>query len=190
MAYPEDALADDEELVLHRHPHWKALVGPALVFVLVTAAAGFAGGLVQRHVEGAGTTVGLVAVAAVWLALVVWRSLVPFVRWNTTHFIVTDRRVLVREGIVTHRGIDIPLARVSNVQFRHGIVDRLLRTGTLVVVAASDDPLEFDDIPQVERVHSLLYREVMDATDRREPPWRPTAGPGSADDVDRPQGRR
>jgi hypothetical protein len=38
----------------------------------------------------------------------------------------------------------------------------MLRTGTLVVESASQDPLEFSEIPQVERVHSLLYHEVFD----------------------------
>ncbi|NLU81892.1 PH domain-containing protein [Rhodococcus sp. HNM0569] len=167
MGYPEDALAPDEELVLHRHPHWKMLLVPGLVFVVASAVCGFALGLVQRNLTGAAATTVTVVVLVVWGALVFWRSVVPLLRWLTTHFIVTDRRVLVREGLVTHTGIDIPVARVSNVQFRHGLIDRMLRTGTLVIVAASDDPLEFDDIPDVERVHSLLYRQVMDAGDAR-----------------------
>ena len=41
------------------------------------------------------------------------------------------------------------------------MLDRILRTGTLVIESAAQDPLEFDDIPGVERVHSLLYREVF-----------------------------
>jgi hypothetical protein len=41
----------------------------------------------------------------------------------------------------------------------------MLRTGTLVIVSSSDDPLEFDDIPDVQRVHSLLYHQVFDAMD-------------------------
>ena len=97
----------------------------------------------------------------IWLAVLVFRCAHPLLRWKTTHFIVTDRRVLVREGVLTHTGIDIPMSRISNVQFRHGLVDRMLRTGTLVIVAASDDPLEFDDIPDVQKVHALLYQQVV-----------------------------
>ena len=47
-------------------------------------------------------------------------------------------------------------------EFRHGLIDRMLRTGTLIIESASQDPLEFHDIPRVERVHSLLYHEVFD----------------------------
>ena len=35
------------------------------------------------------------------------------------------------------------------------------------IESASQDPLEFHDIPQVEQVHSLLYHEVFDALEER-----------------------
>lgn len=71
---------------------------------------------------------------------------------------------MVREGVFTRSGVDIPMGRINSVRFRHGIVDRVLGTGTLVVESASDEPLEFDDVPGVERVHSMLYRAVNDGT--------------------------
>ncbi|MFE7419840.1 PH domain-containing protein [Rhodococcus sp. NPDC057529] len=165
MGYPEDALAEDEELLLHRHPHWKMLLLPAVTFLLATAVAGFAAGFAENKLDGSTLNVVLVVVLVLWLGLVVWRCVAPFLSWKFTHFIVTDRRVLIRQGVMTHTGIDIPMGRISNVQFRHGLLDRMLRTGTLVIVSSSDDPLEFDDIPDVQRVHSLLYHQVFDAMD-------------------------
>jgi uncharacterized membrane protein YdbT with pleckstrin-like domain len=101
-------------------------------------------------------------IGGVWLMLVIWLSLRPILAWKTTHFVITDRRVMYRHGLLTRAGIDIPLARINSVEFRHGIVDRMVRAGTLVIESASQDPLEFNDIPQVEYVHSLLYHEVID----------------------------
>jgi hypothetical protein len=71
---------------------------------------------------------------------------------------------MVRQGVLTHTGRDIPLTRISSVQFRNGLWDRVLGTGTLIIDSSSHEPLEYDDIPQVEQVHSLLYHEVFDAT--------------------------
>ncbi|MGW0045574.1 PH domain-containing protein [Rhodococcus sp. NPDC003348] len=163
MGYPDDALAADEELLLHRHPHWKMLVLPAITFVVGTAVAGFVGGLVQDRLDGTARTVVLLIVLLAWVAVVAWRCVAPLITWKSTHFIVTDRRVLIRQGVFTHSGIDIPMGRISNVQFRHGLIDRMMRTGTLVIASSADDPLEFDDIPDVQRVHSLLYHQVFDA---------------------------
>lgn len=167
MGYPQDALADEEELLLHHHPHWKMLVLPAVTFILTTAVAGFLVGLSSARLDGSSATITTIVVALVWAIVVGWRCVAPLISWKCTHFIVTDRRVLIRQGVITHSGIDIPMGRISNVQFRHGLVDRMLRTGTLIIASASDDPLEFDDIPRVQRVHSLLYQQVFDSMEVR-----------------------
>ncbi|MGA9871504.1 MAG: PH domain-containing protein [Rhodococcus sp. (in: high G+C Gram-positive bacteria)] len=167
MGYPEDALAEEEELLLHHHPHWKMLVLPALTFILATAVAGFAIGLIPAKLTDSSATIAYVVVLVLWAVVVGWRCVAPLISWRCTHFIVTDRRVLIRQGVITHSGIDIPMGRISNVQFRHALVDRMLGTGTLIIASASDDPLEFDDIPRVQRVHSLLYQQVFDSLDFR-----------------------
>ncbi|MBU3750540.1 MAG: PH domain-containing protein [Mycobacterium sp.] len=166
MGYPESVLTDDEQVVLHRHPHWKRLVGPVLALLLCTAAASFAAAVVSRT-DWDPRTRQVVAgvIGALWLVLVLWLTLRPFLIWRTTHFVITDRRVMHRQGLLTRSGIDIPLARINSVEFRHGVLDRMVRAGTLVIESASQDPLEFDDIPQVEYVHSLLYHEVFDDPD-------------------------
>ena len=69
-------------------------------------------------------------VAAIWAILVGWLTVWRFFSWLTTHFVITDRRVMFRHGLLTRSGIDIPLARVNSVEFRHGLFDRMLRTGS------------------------------------------------------------
>jgi uncharacterized membrane protein YdbT with pleckstrin-like domain len=163
MGYPEELLAPDEQLLLHRHPHWKMLFWPAVTFILATALAGFAGGFAWRHTADTSRNVVLIGIVAVWALLLVWRCATPAIRWKSTHFIITDRRVLVREGVLTHTGIDIPMSRITSVQFRNRLSDRLLGTGTLIIESASAEPLEYDDIPQVEKVHALLYHQAFGA---------------------------
>jgi uncharacterized membrane protein YdbT with pleckstrin-like domain len=71
--------------------------------------------------------------------------------------------VLVREGVLNHTGIDVPISRISNVAFEHSLFDRMMGTGSLTVFPSSGEPLVFDDIPQVEKVHALLYQEIQKA---------------------------
>ena len=159
MAYPDELLSPNERVVIHKHPHWKMLVLPVLVLLVTVAAAAYLASLVS---EQSWHLVAWIVLGAVGVLLVVWFTIVPLIRWRTTHFVVTTQRVLVREGVLSRSGIDIPLTRVNSVQFRHTFFQRLLGCGTLVIESASDEPLEFDDIPQVERVHSMLYRELHD----------------------------
>lgn len=163
MGYPDNVLAHDERVILHRHPHWKRLIGPVLALLVLTALASF-GGAVVNSTDWDPRTRQIVqaVIAALWLLLVVWLTLRPFLVWRSTHFVVTDRRVMYRHGLLNRSGIDIPLARINSVEFHHGLLDRIVRSGTLVIESASQDPLEFNDVPQVEQVHALLYHEVFD----------------------------
>jgi uncharacterized membrane protein YdbT with pleckstrin-like domain len=171
VGYPENVLAKDEQVVLHRHPHWKRLIAPVLVLIVVSAVAAFGGGYVNNTSwDPTAKRVVLLVILVVWVVVVGWLTVWPFLNWLTTHFVITDRRVMFRHGLITRAGIDIPLARINSVEFRHGLLDRVLRTGTLIIESASQDPLEFHDIPRVEQVHSLLYHEVFDTLGSEESP--------------------
>uniref|UniRef100_A0A5Q5CDF2 Membrane-flanked domain n=1 Tax=Mycobacterium sp. (strain JLS) TaxID=164757 RepID=A0A5Q5CDF2_MYCSJ len=171
MGYPDNVLARDEQVVLHRHPHWKRLIGAVLVLLFTSAAAAFVAGYVNTlEWDASAKNVIFLVIGGIWLVLVGWLTVWPFLNWWTTHFVITDRRVMFRHGLVTRAGIDIPLARINSVEFRHGLLDRILRTGTLVIESAAQDPLEFHDIPRVERVHALLYHEVFDTLGSEESP--------------------
>jgi uncharacterized membrane protein YdbT with pleckstrin-like domain len=171
VGYPDNVLAADERVVLHRHPHWKRLIGPVLALLVATAVAGFGLGVVNHtNWDQMAKNIVMIVLAVIWLILIGWLTLWPFLDWRTTHFVITDRRVMFRHGVLTRAGIDIPLARINSVEFRHGLLDRMVRTGTLIIESASQDPLEFHDIPRVEQVHSLLYHEVFDTLGSDESP--------------------
>lgn len=172
MSYPDNALAAGEQVVIHRHPHWKRLIWPVMVLVLATALAAFGSGYVNstRWEQGAKNVLHGV-IWGMWLVIVGRLTLWPFFGWLTNHFVVTNRRVMIRHGVLTRTGIAIPLARINSVKFRDRFFQRMFRTGTLIIEAASQDPLEFYDIPRLREVHALLYHEVFDTL----------GSPGSAD---------
>ena len=157
MPYPEDLLLSDERVVIHKHPHWKMLLLPVVFFLVIVGLGGF---LVAVIAGQSWELYGWIALGALGGIGVVWLTVVPLLRWRTTHFVLTTRRVLVREGILKRSGIDIPINRINSVQFRHTVIERIMGCGTLIIESASDEPLELDDIPQVERVHSLLYYDM------------------------------
>ncbi|WP_410656354.1 PH domain-containing protein [Amycolatopsis sp. lyj-112] len=161
MAYPDDLLSENEHVVVHSHPHFKMLIFPVITLI-ITLGVGIWLGILAKDATAPWDLISLIAVGAVGLGLVVWLFLAPFVRWRTTHFIVTTDRLIAREGVIKRTGIDIPLSRINSVQFEHGLLDRVFGCGTLVIESASDEPLKFDDIPKVERVHTVIYREVND----------------------------
>lgn len=158
------SLATGEDPVAVLHPHWKVLVRPVVLTVLVVAALVAAEVLIPA---GKWATDGRLAVAVIAAALLVWWLLIPVLVWRTTVYELTTSRLRLRNGVLTRRGRDIPLSRITDVSFRKGILDRFLGCGTLVVESAGEHgELTLDEIPRVERVFSLLFQLVEDEQQR------------------------
>jgi uncharacterized membrane protein YdbT with pleckstrin-like domain len=152
----DPTLTDDEHLVLRLHPHWKTLIGPVSVAVLVVAVALIAEVVIPSN---SGAAVERLVVAAVAILAVMLWLIVPVLRWRTTTYELTTRRLRVRSGIVTRHGRDIPLARINDVSFEKGLLDRLLGSGRLVVESAGEHgQILLNDIPRVEFTQATLFR--------------------------------
>jgi uncharacterized membrane protein YdbT with pleckstrin-like domain len=166
-------LGADEHVVIHTRTHAKALILPVLALIVVAAAVGIGVALVPDSVR----PVGQLAIAVVGLVLVIWWTLIPFLRWRTTTYTVTNRRLITRRGILNKIGKDMPLMRINDVSYERTLLDRILGCGTLYVqTAAEGGTIELDDVPDVERVHLEMTELLFGATapDRR-PLTRPDA---------------
>jgi uncharacterized membrane protein YdbT with pleckstrin-like domain len=156
----DDSLTEGESFVLRLHPHWKTLLRPILILIVVVAAA--LTGLILLSSRGnlgiARLAIGVVAV----VAIVIW-FVVPLLRWRTTTYELTTRRLRLRSGILSRFGRDFPLIRISDVSFSHGLIDRLLGCGRLVVESAGEHgQLVLNEIPRVEHVQATLFQLVED----------------------------
>jgi uncharacterized membrane protein YdbT with pleckstrin-like domain len=161
MPYPKKLLSEDETVVLELHPHWKVLVVPALELLVVLAVAGYQLGTFDQS----WARWSVIGVASLVLIVLV---VVPFLRWRTTMFVITTKRVVTREGILTRSGRDIPLSRVNDVSFSHNLFERMLRCGTLTVESAGErGQVVLTDIPRVAEVQHTLY-ELTEKAGREE----------------------
>jgi uncharacterized membrane protein YdbT with pleckstrin-like domain len=161
MAYPEKLLASDEEVVLRLHPHWRNLVVPVLVVFAAAGLGAYGIAVVDQSVLRwiiVGLALFVVLVFTIW----------PALTWRTTHFIVTTHRVLIRTGVLSRSGRDVPLARINDVSFEHTVFERMFGSGTLTVESAGErGQVVMKDVPHVESVQSTLYALVEEDADRR-----------------------
>jgi uncharacterized membrane protein YdbT with pleckstrin-like domain len=153
-------LNDGESIVVSTRTHAKAMILPMISGLLILAAAAFSE---TTFVSGSAST-GLWVVVVLLLG---WFVLRPFLEWVTASYTITDRRLITRNGILTRRGHDIPLARISDVAYEMGLLDRMLGCGTLIISDASTHGrVLLHDIPQVEdtqrRLNVLLHETHSD----------------------------
>lgn len=84
-----------------------------------------------------------------------------FLRWRTTEFVLTSDRLVVRQGILSKAGTEIPLDRVTNISFKQTLWERMLGTGDLIVESAGESGHQFfTDVAQPSHVQNLIYRQT------------------------------
>lgn len=160
MAFPDDVLTEDEHVVLHLHPHWKALIRPIAVLVFAVAAV-VAGWILLP--EGDGGTIGLYVIAVLALVLLLWPGLWPFLTWRTTHYLLTNERVVLQQGVLSRDRRDIPLGRINDHSMNQRFVERILGCGTLTIESAGERGQSvLVDVPRVGQVQTKLY-ELIEA---------------------------
>jgi uncharacterized membrane protein YdbT with pleckstrin-like domain len=159
VGFPESVLTSDERVVLHLHPHWKALVWPVVVLILAVAAVATGGVFLPSSWE----PVGLYVLGALAVIVFFWLTVWPWLKWRTTHYVFTNERVILREGVFSRDGRDIPLGRVNDVSFSHSLVGRMMGYGTLTIESAGErGQVMLTDLPRVEKTQSVLYELVED----------------------------
>ena len=156
----DNSLAVGEEPVAILHPHWKTLVGPIATTFIVVAALLVGEVLIPGNKYAWAERLALAVVA---IALLMWWLMYPLLKWRTTRYELTTRRMRLRTGVVARNGSDIPLSRITDVSFRKSLLDRLLGCGTLIVESAGEHAeIILRQVPHVERVSATLFKLVED----------------------------
>jgi membrane protein YdbS with pleckstrin-like domain len=143
-----------EHVLAHRRPHWRMLVVPALVPPVTVFLAAFLAGVAGSIPTGSTRVAVRLALVLLAVIVIVWLAVLPLVRWRCTHLVVTDRRLLVREGVFARDSVVVPGATITDVRTRRTSV---LGAGTLIVsTAGTREPWEFVGLGDVERLASLV----------------------------------
>ncbi|WP_328523723.1 PH domain-containing protein [Kribbella sp. NBC_00359] len=151
MAISAKLLGEDEYVVVSTRTHWKALIFPVFLLLLVAGLGGFLAAIVP---SGSLQTPGRIAILAVGVVILAAFALKPFLNWFFSTYTVTNRRLITRHGILTRTGRDIPLMRINDVSYEHGLIDRILGCGTLHIESAGErGQVVLPDVPHVEHVH-------------------------------------
>jgi len=168
MAYPQHLLGEGETIAFEMKPHWRALVWPIILLLLVVFGATFLGTWLFGSLGGFFGDVGGWIVVAIAVILFFGWVLRPFLNWLTSQYVFTNRRIITRKGFIAKKGRDMPLSKVNNVEFEVPLMGRILNYGRLVVESASTDgDLVIDDVPDVEHIQREVYRLHEEDDERR-----------------------
>jgi uncharacterized membrane protein YdbT with pleckstrin-like domain len=138
MGYVEANLMSGEEIAYRTHLHWVIYTVPilvgALALSLLVLSAGYRGWMPL------GSLGGLLLIVAVALG---------FSRWviaRTSEFAVTNKRVIIKRGLVRRHTLELLLSKVESIGVDQGIAGRIFGYGSIVVIGTGGTRETFQKI--------------------------------------------
>lgn len=152
----DEYLLPTERRVIRVRQHWAFL----LKDLLLTAVCLLACVALERYLPPS----PVVDHVTFYVALVaVLRFTVLTILWWIERFVITDKRVMLAEGIVVHNLGMMPLGKVTDLTFRRTLAGRMLGYGTLIVESAGQIQAlnKIDYLPRPEEVYEALSELVF-----------------------------
>jgi uncharacterized membrane protein YdbT with pleckstrin-like domain len=153
MVYVDKHLLEGERVVYRARLHRIIFAPPLALAVLAVIVVIFVNSYFQNR-EAAGIAGGALLVVAILVT-------VPrFLRYATSEFAVTNKRVIVEIGLVYRKTLELVLAKVETIGVEQSIPGRIFNYGTIVVTGTGGTKEPFRDIAKPldfrEQVQSQL----------------------------------
>jgi membrane protein YdbS with pleckstrin-like domain len=140
-----------------RHPIH--LTTPLLVGTLATFVLGYLSGYLARRDAADLTAVAVV----VWVGVMLWVAW-EIADWYFDRFILTNKRVMVVNGIITRRVAMMPLLRVTDMKYEQSPLGRMLNYGTFVLESAGQEQAlrEVKHLPNPNELYLRVVEEMYE----------------------------
>ena len=146
------------------------LVLPAAVFIVLCGAAGVAAGWLSRgRLEQ--LVPWLPPSTRAWLpfvpvALAAWAVLAycapRLIAYRSLVYVLTSRRVLCTERGLRRGGREMPLSMIRDVHVSQGVLQGMLRSGTITLASGQAAQLTLTDVPEVRRFRQFVLEAIDD----------------------------
>ncbi|GAB3886884.1 PH domain-containing protein [Terrabacter terrigena] len=150
-------LLPGENLVTAVRAHWAKLAEPAATALLGFVAAVWVDSNVTKSTQALGTIFW-------WLFFVLFgRLLWCVLDWQHNWFVATDKRLLLRFGLITHKVAMMPLLKVTDMSYVRSIPGQFLGYGKFVLESAGQDQAlrEVKWVPDPDRTYRDICAEIF-----------------------------
>ncbi|MDN5797919.1 MAG: PH domain-containing protein [Intrasporangium sp.] len=179
-------LLPGEQVVAAVHHHWARVAEP-----IGTAGAGL---IVALWVDSNITAPTEFVATVVWLGflLILARALWHLIEWRHDWFVATDKRLLLRYGLVTHKVAMMPLLKVTDMSYVRSVPGQLLGYGQFIMESAGQDQAlrVVNWVPRPDETYRAICGQIFQsAPDAEAEPGPDTDdGPGGDSAPDQPPG--
>jgi hypothetical protein len=161
MSYVERNLIAGEDVVFQTNHHWVVMLKSFLTGMVLDLA-GIAGlvYLLSRHDLTANSrNAGLLA-AAVAVIIGSLLTLYGTMKRNATEMVVTNKRVIVKTGLLQRNTFEMLLSRIESIGVQEPVMGRMLGYGTVILRGVGGTPDEFDLIAKPLEFRSHVQEQI------------------------------
>jgi Bacterial PH domain len=154
MRYIEASLVPGETIVYQSRLHWIVMLRHILLGLLLLAGSGVLLSYLLHHPRLGNTSEHLAeGGAAALLVCGIVAIVAGMVRRNATEMAVTNRRVVVKQGLVNRKTIEMLLNKIETIEVSEPMVGRMLGYGSITIVGTGGTSEPFHKI-----AHPLQFR--------------------------------
>lgn len=157
MSYIEASLVPGETVVYQTRLHWIVMLRHIFLGLLLLAASGAllsyflnhpSAGITSKHLlEGGAAALLVCGIAAI---------IAGAVRRNATEMAVTTRRVVVKQGLVDRKTVEMLLNKIETIEVSEPMAGRMLGYGSITIVGTGGTSEPFHKI-----AHPLQFRSEV-----------------------------
>jgi uncharacterized membrane protein YdbT with pleckstrin-like domain len=161
LSYVEKNLIQGEQVLFQTRHHWIVLLGAfALGTTLDLMGAAGIVFLLTHHDLSTGARDGGLVAAGLALAAGTVMMLAGVTKLNATEMVVTNKRVIVKTGILTRRTFEMLLSRIESIGVEEPMMGRILGYGTVILRGVGGTPDEFDLIASPLKFRSHVQEQI------------------------------
>lgn len=157
MSYLDDHLLAGERIIYRARLHW-AIFAASVAVVAIGIGLAIILGVYQPKYWYAGA-----AVAGVGLLL----AISPAIRYASSEFAVTDKRVVAKLGFIERESLETLLSKIEAIGVDQGVVGRVLGYGTITITGTGGTEESFRRISDPLEFRRQIQSQVVELDERR-----------------------
>lgn len=159
MGYIDQNLVIGEKVLYRTRLHWIVVIAPLLfgAFMSILGLTFLVGGVVDL---AKGRSAGFAGVGL--LALLLGAAIVGLglLYRTSTEMAVTNRRLIIKTGLLTRNSIELLLAKVESVSINQGLTGRMLGYGSIVVRGSGGTAEPFSKIANPLEFRRQIQQQI------------------------------
>ena len=161
MSYIEASLVPGETVVYQTRLHWVVMLRHILLGSLLLAGGGALLSYFFSHPGLSTTSEHLTeAGAAALLACGLFAIIAGAVRRNATEMAVTTRRVVIKQGLMSRKTIEMLLNKIETIEVSEPMAGRMLGYGSITMVGTGGTSEPFHKIAHPLRFRGAVQQEL------------------------------